>query len=196
MHFGGAPAGPAGTGKTETTKDMGRTLGIYVVVTNCSGEMRYGGRFHADLVYTLRGLPGYSTYLCFSTQIAPRSLRVLPSPVHGDVSVSPLVSNASFNMTSTPHLASIDEFNRIELEVLSVVAQQVLAIQNAQKSNSKSFMFPGETTLVPLDDAFGAFITVRRGVLYGLRVGVSSLSSFVPRLFSDEPWIRWPPGAA
>ena len=116
MCFGGAPAGPAGTGKTETVKDMGRTIGLWVCVTNCTDQQRY-----TDCAKIFKGLCQGGMWGCF------------------------------------------DEFNRIRLPVLSVVAQQVLSIQNAKKSKADHFSFPGETDPIMLNASCGFFITMNPG---------------------------------
>ena len=54
-----------------------------------------------------------------------------------------------------------DEFNRIDIEVLSVIAQQLITIRNAKALKMKRFIFEGRE--IKLVQSCAAFITMNPG---------------------------------
>ncbi|KAB1264843.1 Dynein heavy chain 9; axonemal [Camelus dromedarius] len=125
LTMSGAPAGPAGTGKTETTKDLGRALGIMVYVFNCSEQMDYKSVSNTHSSLSIVSLPGSDV-----ARVALIPAQRLTISWQGSATAQ-LTScgNIYKGLAQTGAWGCFDEFNRISVEVLSVVAVQVCSVQ-------------------------------------------------------------------
>ena len=96
LKLGASPAGPAGTGKTESSKDLAKALAVQCIVFNCSDQIDI-----KMMSMLFKGLSSAGAWTC------------------------------------------LDEFNRIDIEVLSVIAQQMLVLRQARLAGNARAMFDG-----------------------------------------------------
>ena len=114
IKLGANPAGPAGTGKTESTKDLAKGIAVLCIVYNCSDQV--------DYQMMQRHFAGLAQQGCWTC---------------------------------------LDEFNRILVEVLSVIAQQLQEIRKALLMGVEEFVFQGKG--IKIRPEFGCHITMNPG---------------------------------